>query len=40
MGCLLTVLTAGLWLPVWFVMVAMGVFRPWRCQRCGRGRMT
>lgn len=34
-GCLLTLLTLGLFLPIWFLY---NVFQPWRCQSCGRAR--
>jgi hypothetical protein len=39
-GCLLTVLTAGLFLPVWIVIKVVEAFRPFRCQVCGKGRLT
>jgi len=39
-GCLLTIVTAGLFLPFWLLIDLVGMFRPWRCQRCGHGRMT
>ena len=35
-GCLLTVLTMGLWLPVWLLMSLCSTFTGYRCQTCGR----
>lgn len=37
MGCIATVLTAGLFLPVWLLMF---LFRKWTCQACGSSRWT
>lgn len=38
-GCFLTIITAGLFLPVWIVIaVKEGILNKWRCQQCGRGR--
>jgi len=34
-GCLLTILTAGLFLPVWIIMSLFGTFSGWHCQACG-----
>ena len=34
-GCLLTILTAGLFLPVWILLAVMDRVKPWRCQVCG-----
>lgn len=40
-GCLLTVLTAGLFLPIWLLIgVWEGLAVPWRCQECGQGRRS
>lgn len=40
MGCILSVLTAGLFIPVWMVISVLGgSFGTWRCQTCGKGRM-
>jgi hypothetical protein len=39
-GCLLSVVTLGLFLPVWLVMATVEMFRPWRCQQCGGGRLA
>lgn len=36
MGCVLTVLSLGLFLPVWLVL--LGVSRHWTCSRCGTSR--
>ena len=36
-GCLLMILTAGLFLPVWFVLILIDALsQPWRCQTCGQ----
>lgn len=41
MGCLLTLLTAGLFIPIWLLYsVLILPFRPFRCQTCGKGRVT
>jgi len=40
MGCLLTVLTIGLFIPVWLLVGVIDAFRPARCQSCGSGRLT
>jgi len=41
MGCLLTVVTLGLFIPFWIVYgLFILPFRPYRCQVCGRGRLT
>lgn len=34
-GCLLTVLTFGLFIPIWILADVFGMFKPYRCQRCG-----
>ena len=39
-GLLLTVLTGGLFLPVWLLIAIVEAFKPWRCQVCGKGRLT
>jgi hypothetical protein len=31
-----TLLTAGLFLPVWLLADMAGALRPWRCQVCGQ----
>ncbi len=36
MGCLLTIITGGLFLLLWLVFVFFDIFQPWRCQVCGR----
>jgi len=35
-GCLLTILTAGLWIPIWLLMSLFGALGAYRCQTCGR----
>lgn len=37
-GCLLTIITVGLFLPFWLLADVLGAFRPWRCQTCGKAR--
>jgi hypothetical protein len=39
MGCLLTILTCGLFVPVWLLVDVLGLFRPYHCQVCGKGRL-
>jgi len=39
-GCLLTILTGGIFLIVWIIIAILEAFKPWRCQNCGKGRMT
>ncbi len=34
-GCLLTILTAGLFLPIWLIAAISGACAPYRCHRCG-----
>lgn len=34
-GCLLTLLTLGLWIPIWIVMSLFGSMGKYRCQQCG-----
>lgn len=34
-GCLLTLLTAGLFLPIWLLSDLLGILKPYRCQMCG-----
>jgi hypothetical protein len=38
-GCLLAVITLGLFIPVWLAFGILDAFRPMRCQRCGRGKL-
>lgn len=38
-GCLLSVLTLGLFIPVWLVIgIVEAITVKWRCQACGQGR--
>lgn len=32
---LLSLVTMGLWLPIWIVVIACSNSRPYRCMRCG-----
>jgi hypothetical protein len=36
MGCLLTLLTGGLFLPLWIILTVRDARQPWRCQTCGQ----
>ncbi len=38
-GCLLTILTGGLFLLIWVPMMLLDSTKPWRCQACGKGKM-
>ena len=39
-GCLLTLLTGGLFLIIWIpVMFLEALTSKWRCQACGQGRL-
>lgn len=40
MGLLLTLVTGGLFLPLWAMYVLLLPFSPYRCQQCGGGRLT
>lgn len=41
MCILLTIVTAGLFIPFWlFYSFLILPFRPYRCQSCGKGRLT
>ena len=35
-GCLLTIFTLGLWIPIWILMSIFGSFSSYRCQVCGK----
>jgi hypothetical protein len=35
-GCFFTLITAGLFLPFWLLADVAGLFRPYRCQVCGK----
>jgi rubredoxin len=40
-GCILTVLTLGLFIPIWIIIkVLEALTAKWRCQVCGQGRIT
>jgi len=34
----LTILTAGLWLPIWLLAGLASALTPYRCTFCGKGR--
>lgn len=40
LGIGLSVITMGLFIPVWLLIGVAEAFRPWRCQACGSGRLT
>lgn len=35
-GCLLTILTVGLFLPIWFIAGLADHLKGWHCQSCGK----
>jgi hypothetical protein len=35
MGCVLTILTGGIFIPFWFLADSLDILRPYRCQSCG-----
>ncbi len=37
-GCLLTILTGGLFLFIWLLADVVGLIRPYRCQICGKAK--
>ena len=37
---LLSLVTLGMWLPVWFLCVLLSAFEPFRCMACGQGRLV
>lgn len=37
-GCLLTILTAGLFIPIWALLMIGDTMKPWICQQCGKSR--
>lgn len=40
-GCLLSIVTLGLFIPVWLLIgVGEAFFCKWRCQACGQARVT
>ena len=38
MGCLLSILTLGLFIPLWILLDICNSSHKWRCQACGAGR--
>ena len=40
MGILLTLITVGIFLPIWIILGILNCLRPWRCQTCGKGKMA
>jgi hypothetical protein len=34
-GLFLTLITAGIFLPVWLLLFLVDMIRPYRCERCG-----
>lgn len=39
-GCLLVIMSGGLFLPFWLLIDLLAIGKPYRCQRCGRKRRT
>lgn len=38
-GCVLTVITLGLFIPIWLLIgVGEAIMQKWRCQVCGQGK--
>ena len=37
-GCLLTILTGGLFIIIWLLADIIGIFKPYRCQVCGKAK--
>jgi ribosomal protein S14 len=37
-GCLLTVITAGLFIPIWALLMIGNLGQRWQCAACGRKR--
>ena len=36
---ILSVITVGLWIPIWILCVVLNAFRPYRCTNCGKGAL-
>lgn len=36
MGCLLSILTCGLYIPIWLIMSLVDTSTPYRCNVCGK----
>ncbi len=36
---ILSVITIGMWLPVWILIAVLGAFKPFRCTVCGEGKL-
>lgn len=36
---LLSVVTVGIWIPVWILIVILSAFRPHRCPVCGEAKL-
>lgn len=39
-GCLLTLITGGLFLIIWILVIIIEAFHPWICQKCGAANDT
>lgn len=37
-GCLLTIVTGGLFIPIWLIAGIIDHAKAWRCQVCGKAR--
>lgn len=36
---ILSVVTVGIWIPVWILMVVLNAFKPYRCTTCGKATL-
>ena len=36
---ILSLVTVGVWLPVWLICVVMNAFQPYRCTVCGKAKL-
>lgn len=40
LGIILSLITLGLFIPVWIMLAVVDAFRPYRCQQCGKARLV
>jgi len=36
---ILSLVTVGIWLPVWILIAVLGAFKPYRCTVCGESKL-
>lgn len=36
---ILSVITIGIWLPIWLLCVILNAFKPFRCEACGKAKV-